>query len=90
MLCSFSFLAILLSLHVCHPSAFSLRYRLGQVVANGTFVNATIVASGVGDVHVIGVENAVSVNLAGTASVTIEGDAGDDHSKICLEAYVRN
>ena len=59
-------------------------------MANGTFVNATIVASGVGDVHVIGVENAVSVNLAGTASVTIEAEAGDDHSKICLEAYVRN
>ena len=56
------------------------------MVANGTFVNASVVASGVGDVYVIGVENAVSVNLAGTASVTIAAEAGDDFTlshKVC-------
>ena len=50
------------------------------MLANGTFVNASIVASGIGDVYVIGVENAVSVNLAGTASVTIAAEAGGDHT----------
>ena len=50
------------------------------MLANGTFVNASVVASGVGDVYVIGVENAVFVNLAGTASVTIEAEAGGDRT----------
>ena len=71
--CSHCFVAI-------HPSALLLRHRLGQVLAIGTFANASIVASGIGDVYVIGVESAVSVNLAGTASVTIAAEAGGDHT----------
>ena len=42
-----------------------------MVVANGTFVNASIIASGVGNVYLIGVEDQVAVNLAGTAAVSI-------------------
>ena len=39
-------------------------------------MNASIVASGVGSVYVIGVENTVAVNLAGTATVNIGADSG--------------
>ena len=42
-----------------------------MVVANGTFVNASIIASGVGNVYLIGVEDQVAVNLAGTAAVSV-------------------
>ena len=47
-------------------------------MANGTFGNTSIVASGVGNVYVIGVEDQVVVNLAGTAAVSI----GADSSKV--------
>ncbi len=46
-----------------------------MVVANGTFVNTSIIASGVGNVYVIGVEDQVVVNLAGTAAVSIGADS---------------
>lgn len=42
-----------------------------MVVANGTFGNTSIIASGVGNVYVIGVTEQVVVNLAGTAAVSI-------------------
>lgn len=50
--------------------------RLGQIIANGTFVDCSIIASGVGSIYVIGVENSAAVNLAGTATVTIGAEAG--------------
>lgn len=40
-------------------------------------MNASIVASGVGSIYVIGVENSAAVNLAGTASVTIGAESGE-------------
>ena len=46
-----------------------------MVVANGTFGNTSIIASGVGNVYVIGVEDQVVVNLAGTAAVSIGADS---------------
>ena len=56
--------------------ALGWHYRLGQIIANGTFVNSSIIASGVGSVYVIGVENSAAVNLAGTTTVTIGAEAG--------------
>jgi len=50
--------------------------RLGQIIANGTFVSSSIIASGVGSIYVIGVEKSAAVNLAGTVSVTIGAEAG--------------
>ena len=48
-----------------------------MVVANGTFDTATVIASGVGNVYVIGVESHVDVNLAGTASLSIGADSSE-------------
>ncbi len=61
--------------------------RLGMVVANGTFVNVSIIASGVGNVYVIGVEDQVAVNLAGTAAVSIGADSSKllDSSEVVQE-----
>ncbi len=50
--------------------------RLGQVLANGTITNATITASGVSTVYVIGLENFATVNLAGTANVYVKPMSG--------------
>lgn len=50
--------------------------RLGQVFVNGTVTNATITASGVSTVYVIGLENYATVNLAGTANVWVKPRSG--------------
>ncbi len=64
------------ALTVTIEDALELHCRLGQIIANGTFVNSSIIASGVGSIYVIGVENSAAVNLAGTATVTIGAEAG--------------
>jgi hypothetical protein len=51
--------------------------RLGTVVANGTITNATITASGVSSVYLIGLANYATVNLAGTANVYVKPSSGE-------------
>lgn len=45
--------------------------RLGQVTVNGTIGNATLAASGAGDVYIIGLEDTAVLNLGGTVTATI-------------------
>ncbi len=52
-------------------------HRLGQILVNGTITNATITASGVSTVYIIGLENYATVNLAGTANVYVKPANGD-------------
>ena len=44
---------------------------------NGTITNATITASGVSNVYLIGLENFAIVNLAGTANVYVKPANGE-------------
>ena len=52
-------------------------HRLGQILVNGTITNATITASGVSNVYMIGLENYATVNLAGTANVYMKPASGE-------------
>ena len=53
-----------------------MRGRLGTVLVNGSFVNATVVASGVSDVYLSGLKGTAMANLAGAADLLVNASVG--------------
>ena len=45
-------------------------------MVNGSVVNASVVASGVASVYLVGLENLAQVNLAGSANLYVEPSSG--------------
>ena len=51
--------------------------RIGNVMVNGSIVNASVVVSGVANVYLMGLENLAQVNLAGSANLYVEPASGE-------------
>ncbi len=57
--------------------SFVWGHRLGRIYVDGIIGNATIAASGSGDVYVIGLEDTAVLNLAGTVTANIQATNGE-------------
>lgn len=57
-------------------SEFLCGCRLGQIYVDGDIGNATVAASGSGDVYILGLADTAVLNLAGTMNAYIQGTSG--------------
>ena len=57
-------------------ACYAAECRLGTILVNGSFENATVVASGVSDIYLSGLKGTVVANLAGAADLLVNASKG--------------